>query len=80
MGQKTDKNFIRDNAYQTITAVPKKPVAQYIDSTHGKGNRFPLEESGLVPKFSTKKDFGKVPEYLTQRQRVCIACTFARHE
>ena len=73
MGQKSDTNYIRDNAYKTITAVPKKPVPQYIDAPSGKSNRFPLEDSGLVPKYVAKKDFGKVPEYLTRRERVWSA-------
>lgn len=30
----------------------------------GVGGRFKLEESGLVPKYSKKDDFGKVPDYL----------------
>ena len=79
LSHKTDKNFLRDNAYNTITAVPKKPVAAYIDSVHGTGNRFALAESGLVPKYSGKKDYGRVPEYLTQRHEVSahVACMHA---
>ena len=46
---RTTKNYVADNTIDAITAVPKKHQAAYIDSA---GGRFPLEESGLVPKYS----------------------------
>nr|XP_046227533.1 enkurin [Scatophagus argus] len=60
MGFHTKRNFI-----QTATAVPMKPKPAYVDTS--KGHKQPLENSGLVPKYITKKDYGKVPEYLQQR-------------
>ena len=74
LAPKTTKNYVHDNFVQTITAPPKKPEPYYIDSTHGKSNRFPLEESGLAPKYVNKKAYGKVPEYLSQRDKVRDVC------
>lgn len=34
----------------------------------GRGGVVDPEQSGLVPKFSKKKEYGKVPAYLTKRQ------------
>ena len=53
MGIKTTKNFITTNAVENIMAVPKKPAANMADTRHG--DTFPLEESGLVPKYRNKK-------------------------
>jgi hypothetical protein len=65
MGIKTTKNFITTNAVENIMAVPKKPATNFADTRHG--DTFPLEESGLVPKYRTKKDFGQTPEYIKRR-------------
>ena len=53
MGIKTTKNFITTNAVENIMAVPKKPAANTVDTRHG--DTFPLENSGLVPKYRQKK-------------------------
>ena len=53
MGIKTTKNFITTNAVENIMAVPKKPAKNFADTRHG--DTFPLEESGLVPKYRNKK-------------------------
>ncbi|TRZ04042.1 hypothetical protein DNTS_006378 [Danionella cerebrum] len=66
MGLYNDKNFIRTNAVENIMAVPKKPQPAYADTK--KGDKQPLENSGLVPKYIKKKDFGQTPEYLLQRR------------
>jgi len=65
MGMKTTKNFITTNAVENIMAVPKKPAANLADTRHG--DIFPLEESGLVPKYRNKKDFGNTPNYIVKR-------------
>jgi len=65
MGMKTTKNFITTNAVENIMAVPKKPAANLADTRHG--DTFPLEESGLVPKYRNKKDFGNTPNYIVKR-------------
>lgn len=67
MGSKSNKNYITTNAVNNIMAVPRKPAAKYVDTVSG--DRFDLEESGLVPKFTNKKEYGQVPAYLHQRRR-----------
>ncbi|XP_063062235.1 enkurin [Engraulis encrasicolus] len=66
MGIQTKKDFVKTNAFENIMAVPKKPQPTYVDTK--KGDKFPLETSGLVPKYLKKKDYGQTPEYLLQRQ------------
>nr|XP_015207455.1 PREDICTED: enkurin isoform X1 [Lepisosteus oculatus] len=66
MGIQTKKNFITANAIENIMAVPKKPQPTYVDTR--RGDKQPLETSGLVPKFVKKKDYGHTPEYLLQRK------------
>jgi len=53
LGLKTNKNFITQNAIENIMAVPKKPEKNYADTR--KGDKHPLEPSGLEPKFVHKK-------------------------
>lgn len=64
MGMKSNKDFIKTNAVQAITATPRAFEATALDGTAGAGGRFKLEDSGLVPKYSKKEDYGKVPDYL----------------
>jgi len=66
MGIKSTKNFITTNAVENIMSVPKKPASNFADTK--KGDTFPLEQSGLVPKYIKRKDFGEVPTYLTRRK------------
>ncbi|XP_023134926.2 enkurin-like [Amphiprion ocellaris] len=56
----TKRDFIK-----TATAVPKKQQPMWVDTNTG--HKQPLENSGLVPKYIKKKDYGKVPAYLQQR-------------
>ncbi|XP_023132226.1 enkurin [Amphiprion ocellaris] len=60
MGIHTKRDFIK-----TATAVPKKPQPICVDTS--KGHKQPLENSGLVPKYIKKTDYGKIPTYLQQR-------------
>lgn len=53
MGLHTNKNFIKTNAVENIMAVPKKVLPAYADTK--KGDKQPLENSGLIPKFIKKK-------------------------
>ncbi|KAG7487446.1 hypothetical protein MATL_G00023490 [Megalops atlanticus] len=64
MGSKRD--FIKTNAIDTILAVPRKPQLIYADTR--RGDKQPLETSGLLPKYVKKKDYGQTPEYLHQRK------------
>ncbi|XP_012670694.2 enkurin [Clupea harengus] len=66
MGIHTRKDFVKTNAIENIMAVPKKPQPIYVDTK--KGDKHPMENSGLVPKYLKKKDYGETPEYLTQRR------------
>ncbi|CAJ1082674.1 enkurin [Xyrichtys novacula] len=60
MGLQTKRDFLK-----TAPAVPVKPRPTCVDTR--KGHKQPLENSGLLPKYIKKKDFGEVPEYLQQR-------------
>ena len=53
MGIKTTKDFIKQNAVETIMSVPKKPAKNFVDTK--KGDKQPLEPSGLEPKYINKK-------------------------
>lgn len=67
MAAKSGKNFITTNAIANITAVPKQPVPKYVDTPAGETHC--LEESGLLPKYVHKKEYGQVPQYLYQRRQ-----------
>ena len=47
-------------------SIPKKPAANFADTRHG--STHPLEPSGLAPKYTKKKEYGKTPAYLTKRK------------
>lgn len=66
MGMKTTKNFITLNAVENIMSVPTKPGKNMVDTKSG--DKQPLDNSGLEPKFIHKKEFGKVPQYLVTRK------------
>uniref|UniRef100_A0A3P8RL98 Enkurin domain-containing protein n=1 Tax=Amphiprion percula TaxID=161767 RepID=A0A3P8RL98_AMPPE len=61
----TTNSFTLRDFIKTATAVPKKPQPMWVDTNTG--HKQPLENSGLVPKYIKKKDYGKVPAYLQQR-------------
>jgi len=63
--QSQSKDFISNNAIENINSVARKPQASYVDTKMG--HRNDLLSSGLVPNYTLKKDFGKIPEYLKQR-------------
>ncbi|XP_064401854.1 enkurin-like [Halichondria panicea] len=67
MGAKSTRNFIATNAVNNILSVPRKPAPTYVDTEAG--SKHQLEESGLVPKYINKREYGKVPGYLEQRRR-----------
>lgn len=66
MGTHSNKDFIKDNTIKNLRTAPRQPLPTYVDTKHG--DRQPLERSGLVPKYSMKKDYGQIPEYLLQRK------------
>merc|ERR1712122_409534 len=47
LGMKTNKNFVAQNAVDTIMTVPRKPEKNIVDSR--KGTKYPLDSSGLTP-------------------------------
>lgn len=53
MAMKTEKNFIQSNALDAAMAVPKKPQRNIVDDRFG--DKFPVDPSGLAPKYVTKK-------------------------
>ncbi|XP_041670679.1 enkurin isoform X2 [Cheilinus undulatus] len=61
MGLSSRRDFIK-----TAAAVPVKPPPTSVDTS--KGHKQLLENSGLIPKYIKKKDYGEVPEYLQQRK------------
>ncbi|NP_001187760.1 enkurin [Ictalurus punctatus] len=65
-GIQTKKDFVRINAVENIMAVPRKPPPAYAHTKHG--DKELLENSGLVPKYLKKQDYGQTPEYLSHRQ------------
>ncbi|XP_069552655.1 enkurin isoform X1 [Brachyistius frenatus] len=60
MGLQTTRDFTKTNI-----PGPMKPRPACVDSSNG--HKQPLENSGLVPKYIMKKDYGEVPAYLQQR-------------
>ncbi|NXL88620.1 ENKUR protein, partial [Alectura lathami] len=65
MGIQSKKNFINSNATAAITGLPKKPQPIHVDRRQG--DKYLLETSGLVPKYTKKKDYGITPKYVTRR-------------
>ncbi|XP_061429217.1 enkurin isoform X1 [Lethenteron reissneri] len=65
MGLHSRKDFVNTNAVDVITAVPRRPQPTLVDTK--RGDRQPLDPSGLVPKFVRKKEYGQVPEYIVKR-------------
>lgn len=53
IAEKTEKNFIQLNALEVVMAVPKQPEKNRVDDRHG--DKFLLENSGLIPKYLKKK-------------------------
>ena len=53
IGLKTTKDFIKLNAVDNIMSVAKKPAKNFVDTK--KGDKQPLETSGLEPKYVHKK-------------------------
>lgn len=66
LGLKTNKNFISQNAVDTIMTVPKKPEKNVVDSR--KGDKFTLDPSGKTPVYVKKKNFGTIPNYIVERK------------
>ncbi|XP_028290555.1 enkurin isoform X2 [Gouania willdenowi] len=60
MGFHREKNLLK-----STSAPPVKPQPVCVDSHTG--HRKVLENLGLVPKYTHKKDYGEVPEYLQRR-------------
>uniref|UniRef100_A0A3B3YKD9 Enkurin domain-containing protein n=1 Tax=Poecilia mexicana TaxID=48701 RepID=A0A3B3YKD9_9TELE len=61
MGIQTKRDFL-----QTTVMFPMKPKAISVDTKEG--HKQLLENSGLVPKYVMKKDYGEVPMYLQLRE------------
>ncbi|CAF2146833.1 unnamed protein product [Rotaria magnacalcarata] len=66
MGTRTEKNFVQTNALDVVMTVPKKPERNVVDDRFG--DKFPIDQSGLAPKYVFKKNFGEVPVYIKTRR------------
>ncbi len=66
LGLKSTKNFVSQNAVDTIMTVPRKPEKNVVDSR--KGTKFNLESSGLTPVYVKKKTFGMIPNYIVEHK------------
>jgi hypothetical protein len=53
MGARTEKNFVQTNALDVVMTVPKKPERNIVDDRFG--DKFPIDTSGLAPKYIFKK-------------------------
>lgn len=62
----TNKDFIKKNAIENITSIPNYPKHITCDTVNGNKNL--MENSGLVPKFITKTEYGKVPNYIVAKK------------
>lgn len=67
MGAKSTRDFISTNAVSTIMSVARKSKPVHVDKEVG--TRHALENSGLIPKYCKKKDYGKTPSYLVQHKK-----------
>ncbi|XP_070623257.1 enkurin-like [Erythrolamprus reginae] len=70
MGVQSEKNFVSANVAEAIMAVAKKPVHACVDQR--RGEKFLLEDSGLVQRFLKKKDYGATPEYIQRRKKEAL--------
>lgn len=61
---KTD--FITKNALDVINAQPRMPTEKIVDDVNGQADE--IECSGLVPKYTKKKNYGKLPSYICIRK------------
>ncbi|GFT92647.1 enkurin [Nephila pilipes] len=56
------RDFVQENVLQAIKRPNTTPVRRITDNR--KGDVFLLEESGWIPKYSQKQDYGKIPPYI----------------
>ncbi|KAM3820974.1 enkurin-like [Vipera latastei] len=70
MGIHSEKNFVTANVAEAIMAVAKKPLHACVDQR--KGEKFLLDDSGLVQRFLKKKDFGVTPKYIQRRKKEAV--------
>lgn len=66
LSESHSKDFIHINKVNVLRKPAMRPPRKLIDNR--RGDSFFLEFSGLVPKFSMKKEFGETPKYLVQRR------------
>jgi hypothetical protein len=66
---KPPRDIIVENAIRNKTSIPKLSNQKiYVDSTNGHKND--LLKSGLVPHYSNKENYGKVPDYIKNRKKL----------
>ncbi|XP_035211340.1 enkurin-like [Stegodyphus dumicola] len=62
LNDKFERNFIKENAVDAIKRPATTPARKTADSR--RGDIIDLEDSGLVPKFCLKEEYGKTPKYV----------------
>lgn len=62
-----EKNWKSHNIRKVVKAKPNIPPARFVDGS--KGDTFELENSGLIPKYIYKKNYGKTPKYIKKFQK-----------
>ncbi|XP_061441560.1 enkurin-like [Rhineura floridana] len=67
MGIHSEKNYIVSNIAEAIMAVAKKPLRACVDVR--KGDKFLVDNSGLVKRYLHKKDFGVTPKYIKKQTK-----------
>uniref|UniRef100_A0A8D2JEI2 Enkurin domain-containing protein n=1 Tax=Varanus komodoensis TaxID=61221 RepID=A0A8D2JEI2_VARKO len=66
MGLRCEKDFITANVAEAMMSVAKRPLRACVDVRTG--DKFLVDDSGLVKKYLKKKDFGKTPSYIKKRK------------
>ncbi|XP_069683539.1 enkurin [Periplaneta americana] len=64
---KDGTNYCHKNIVRAVRLAPRQPKRNYIDTK--KGDAHPLSTSGLEPHFILSKKYGKLPNYLRERQQ-----------
>lgn len=82
MASPSNKDYVKENLRKAVSVPARKVSPAIMDHT---GARVLLEDSGLVPKYSSSGEYGKVPSYLERRnqensQRLATMRATAQHE
>lgn len=62
----SNKNHVKENTRRAVATLPRQVAPTVMDV---KGKVTLLEDSGLIPKYSSGETYGKVPKYLERRHQ-----------